>query len=59
MNYGISLADQGLCPPGYHVPSEADWNILFANYTSNAFAASPLKYSGFSGFDAQIGRAHV
>jgi uncharacterized protein (TIGR02145 family) len=54
MNYGISLADQGLCPPDWHVPSESDWNTLFANYTSSGYAASPLKYSGFSGFDALL-----
>jgi uncharacterized protein (TIGR02145 family) len=57
MNYGISLADQGLCPPAWHVPTEADWNTLFANYQNNGFAASPLKYSGFSGFDALLSGA--
>ena len=57
MNYGISLAEQGLCPPGWHVPSEADWNTLFAHYTDNGFAASPLKYSGFSGFNALLSGA--
>jgi uncharacterized protein (TIGR02145 family) len=57
MNYGISLADQGLCPPGWHVPSEADWNTLFAEYTNNGFAGSPLKYSGFSGFNALLNGA--
>ncbi|MBE0646742.1 MAG: choice-of-anchor L domain-containing protein [Bacteroidales bacterium] len=45
---------QGLCPPGWHVPSEADWNQLFAYYQGNAFAGSPLIYSGYSGFDAQL-----
>jgi uncharacterized protein (TIGR02145 family) len=60
MNYGISLADQGLCPPGWHVPSESDWNTLFKNYTDNGFAASPLKYSGFSGFNAILnGASHL
>jgi uncharacterized protein (TIGR02145 family) len=57
MTYGTSLADQGLCPPGWHVPSEADWNTLFAEYTNNGFAASPLKYSGFSGFNALLNGA--
>jgi len=57
MNYGISLADQGLCPPGWHVPSEVDWNTLFKNYTNDGFAASPLKYSGFSGFNALLNGA--
>ena len=54
MNYGISLADQGLCPPGWHVPSESDWNNLFAEWTNNAFAAWPLLYTGFSGFNAEL-----
>ena len=57
MNYGTSLGDQGLCPPGWHVPAEADWNILFGNYISNGFAGSPLKYSGFSGFNAILSGA--
>ena len=43
---------QGLCPPGWHVPSEAEWQILFSNWTNNAFAGAPLKYSGYSGFNA-------
>jgi uncharacterized protein (TIGR02145 family) len=43
---------QGLCPPGWHVPSEADWNMLFANWTNNAFAGKALLYNGYSGFNA-------
>jgi len=49
MNYDETISTQGLCPPGWHVPTEADWNTLFKNYTDNGFAASPLKYSGFQG----------
>ena len=45
---------QGLCPPGWHVPSEGDWNQLFAVYQGNAFAGRPLLYSGFSGFNAVL-----
>jgi uncharacterized protein (TIGR02145 family) len=54
MNYDIMVSNQGLCPPGWHVPTEADWNTLFSNYINNGFAASPLKYSGFSGFTALL-----
>lgn len=43
---------QGLCPPGWHVPTAAEWNTLFANWTNNALAGAPLKYSGYSGFNA-------
>jgi uncharacterized protein (TIGR02145 family) len=54
MNYDEIVSNQGLCPPGWHIPSEADWNVLFTNYINNGFAASPLKYSGFSGFNALL-----
>jgi uncharacterized protein (TIGR02145 family) len=52
MQYYETPGLQGLCPPGWHVPTEADWNILFANWTNNAFAGAPLKYTGYSGFNA-------
>ena len=54
MRYDDTPAQQGLCPPAWHVPTEAEWNILFAFYTNNGFAGSPLKYSGFSGFNALL-----
>jgi uncharacterized protein (TIGR02145 family) len=54
MRYDDTPGLQGLCPPGWHVPTEADWNTLFANWTNNAFAGAPLKYSGYSGFDALL-----
>jgi uncharacterized protein (TIGR02145 family) len=54
MNYDGVVSNQGLCPPGWHVPSNADWNALFANYTNNGFAANPLKYTGYSGFNALL-----
>ncbi|MBE0648573.1 MAG: hypothetical protein IH596_12410, partial [Bacteroidales bacterium] len=54
MCYQNSEEIQGLCLPGWHVPSETDWNQLFAVYQGNAFAGSPLIYSGYSGFNAQL-----
>jgi uncharacterized protein (TIGR02145 family) len=60
MNYDQVVSNQGLCPPGWHVPTEVDWNTLFANYIGNGFAGSPLKYSGFSGFNAILsGSRHL
>jgi uncharacterized protein (TIGR02145 family) len=32
--------------------SESDWQSLFSNWTNNAFAGAPLKYTGYSGFNA-------
>jgi uncharacterized protein (TIGR02145 family) len=54
MRYDDTPGLQGLCPPAWHVPTEAEWNILFANWTNNAFAGAPLKYSGYSGFNALL-----
>jgi uncharacterized protein (TIGR02145 family) len=60
MQYDETVSNQGLCPPGWHVPSESDWNTLFAFYTNSGFAGSPLKYSGFSGFNALLsGTRHL
>jgi uncharacterized protein (TIGR02145 family) len=57
MRFDETPADQGYCPPGWHIPSENDWNILFAVYINSAFAGSPLKYSGYSGFNALLSGA--
>ncbi|HSN50355.1 MAG TPA: FISUMP domain-containing protein, partial [Bacteroidales bacterium] len=54
MQYDQSVSNQGLCPAGWHIPTENDWNILFTQWTNNAFAGSPLKYTGFSGFNALL-----
>jgi len=54
MRYDDTPGLQGLCPPAWHVPTEAEWNTLFANWTNNAFAGAPLKYSGYSGFNALL-----
>ncbi|MFH1937442.1 MAG: PKD-like domain-containing protein, partial [Bacteroidota bacterium] len=52
MCYTTDLGAQGFCPPGWHIPSETDWNTLFNFYISNGFAGSALKSSGYSGFNA-------
>jgi uncharacterized protein (TIGR02145 family) len=52
MQYSTETATQGFCPPGWHIPTEADWNTLFANFISSGFAGNALKYNGYSGFDA-------
>ena len=52
MKYDNTNGAQGFCPPGWHIPTENDWTALFNHYISNGFAASPLKFDGFSGFNA-------
>jgi len=60
MLYDDTPGDQGFCPPAWHIPTENDWNTLFANYINNGFAGSPLKYSGYSGFKALLsGARHI
>jgi uncharacterized protein (TIGR02145 family) len=54
MKYDNSPAIQGLCPPGWHIPAENEWNTLFSFYISNGFAGSPLKSTGYSGFNAYL-----
>jgi uncharacterized protein (TIGR02145 family) len=58
MGYEVTPGLQGLCPPGWHIPTEAEWTLLFSNWTNNGFAAGPLKYSGYSGFNALMVGAH-
>lgn len=54
MTYADQEQIQGLCPPGWHIPSESDWEQLFSFFQGNAFAGSPLIYSGSSGFNALL-----
>jgi uncharacterized protein (TIGR02145 family) len=54
MQYESSAGAKGLCPPNWHIPSEAEWQVLFSNWINNAFSGAPLKYSGYSGFNALL-----
>ena len=40
-------------------PNRKRLEYLFANYINNAFAGSPLKYSGYSGFNAFLSGARL
>jgi len=59
MQYRSAEAIQGLCPPGWHVPSEADWQELFNYLQGSAFAGNPLLMTGYSGFDAFLSGAGI
>ncbi|MBE0646237.1 MAG: hypothetical protein IH596_00465 [Bacteroidales bacterium] len=54
MNYEETPALQGLCPPGWHIPTETEWTTLFNQYINNGFAGNALKYPGYSGFNALV-----
>ena len=52
MKYDDTPAGQGLCPPGWHVPTETDWTTLFNFYLGNALAGKPLQDTNITGFKA-------
>jgi uncharacterized protein (TIGR02145 family) len=54
MAYSDVSGSQGICPPGWHVPVEAEWTLLFNNFINNGFAGAPLKATGYSGFNALV-----
>jgi uncharacterized protein (TIGR02145 family) len=51
MGYTDMESAQGICPDGWHIPSNADWNILNANFPDND-GGTHLKIGGSSGFEA-------
>jgi uncharacterized protein (TIGR02145 family) len=57
MQYTEIPGKQGMCPPGWHLPSETEWDVLFSNFINNGFAGSALKTTGYSGFSAQLAGA--
>ncbi|NQV03384.1 MAG: hypothetical protein HQ542_12110, partial [Bacteroidia bacterium] len=54
MTYQSAEGLQGLCPPGWHIPTETEWTTLFNQFINNGFAGSALKASGYSGFNALL-----
>jgi len=57
MQYIDMEGTQGFCPPGWHVPVEREWEMLFAYFSidsTNAVAGRYLKTNGGSGFDARM-----
>jgi len=54
MKYDDSPAGQGLCPAGWHVPTETEWTTLFNFYLGNGLAGKPLQDTIMAGFRAQI-----
>ncbi len=58
MRYEDAPAEQGICLPGWHIPTENEWSTLFNFYTSNALAAYPLRHRDFSGFIALMAGIH-
>ena len=52
MKFDDIPAGQGLCPPGWHVPTETDWATLINYYQGNGRAGRPLQDTIINGFKA-------
>jgi len=46
MQYEILPESQGICPQGWHIPSDSDWHELFNMYGGIENAGGPLKQAG-------------
>jgi uncharacterized protein (TIGR02145 family) len=55
MRYDDTPAGQGLCPPGWHIPTDNEWTVLINFYNGNGFAGKPLQDTIISGFRALTG----
>jgi uncharacterized protein (TIGR02145 family) len=55
MKYEPVAGGQGLCPPGWHVPTEAEWLTLFNFYSGQSVASASLKDMGTGSFRALPG----
>jgi len=53
MAYSNNPGAQGLCPPGWHVPTQTEWNTLFSFYQQQALAGKPLQDTIIMGFRAK------
>jgi len=54
MQYVTTEGATGICPTGWHIPTDAEWTTLTNNYPSTT-AGTALKTGGTSGFDALLG----
>jgi len=52
--YNTADSVQGLCPPGWHIPSENEWQTLILLFQDAGLAGGSLKPSGSSGFDGLL-----
>ena len=55
MRHDPSPGAQGLCPPGWHVPTDAEWMVLFGYYGGQSIAGDSLKAQGAGNFNGLPG----
>jgi uncharacterized protein (TIGR02145 family) len=52
MAYSNTPGSQGLCPPGWHIPTQGEWMTLFNANLTQGLAGKPLQDSIINGFRA-------
>jgi uncharacterized protein (TIGR02145 family) len=57
MQHENEISGQGFCPPGWHIPSENEWTVLFTTLSDIGHAGTALKTGGSSGFNALLAGA--
>lgn len=55
MMYDTLEGGQGICPTGWHVPSNPEWGTLINQYNGAGAAGVVLQSGGSSGFNALLG----
>jgi len=55
LQYTADESGQGICPPGWHIPSYTEWAALCNFFNGNSLAGSVLFAGGTSGFNALPG----
>lgn len=48
MAHRIVAPAQGICPPGFHIPSEVEWDTLITFLGGEAVAGAKMKEAGFT-----------
>ena len=48
MNYSMVQGAQGICPGGFHIPTDGDWNTLALNLSGDTIAGGKMKETGLA-----------
>ena len=48
MQYTLTQGTQGICPSGWHLPTDAEWTTLTTYLGGSSVAGGPLKEAGYA-----------
>ncbi len=58
MQYSTTEGSQGICPVGFHIPTNAEWTTMI-NYLGSSTAGTQLKVGGATNFNALLSGANL